>query len=637
MNPSQPALRAIEMLETQVTDLAGIRNATARDPSFKNWRQATLTVMQRVWPGDQARSERFRRIPFSPVDPRADLRAVREQYSRGCQEAGRVLTGFIADIREHGVPELSDTAAPHAPESDFEDGFPTLDLPAGDIATHADPARPAENLLPGVGDEPPQGKDPDFADPARLPKAPPAAAAATTMASMVAQGVAKRGPSMKSRLRELLGFAHLSAKSLAGFPRESATEHPEPAAPQMLPAAEAAPDPLGLVPFGEDLLAIAPVPAAPAPPAPTAPRVSAAASDVPADWPVIPRRASADASPPVEQAPWPASLAPGEPVPANSMPVPGAPGASPVPPPTAQAAVAPVPVADEPPAPLAGRATQESTSVIMSKPTTLRASIEKVSIESLISAEFRATDPGAEPGVGSESRPATDAHGPAVNAAVNAAVPTAGPSPAPGADGPVRGKSGARPALSVVRPLADDPEFNVDPTPSRELPAPAGHTPVSALTPKPARGAAARLRAVTPPAKPPVQDPVLPSADADLVDEPEADVDPDAFARATEDFMRSSPVLGASPRRSQRMNDDPGFGDPDAIAVSSMALELSRMEVPQERHAEVRARLMDLARRLERGELEWNALRKAVWFAMEHPELARRLMPVLLPWIDRAA
>ena len=651
MNPSQPAQRAIEMLEAQVTDLAGIRNATARDPSFKNWRQATLTVMQRVWPGDQTRSERFRRIPFSPVDPRADLRAVREQYSRGCQEAGRVLTGFIAEIREHGVPELSDTAAPHAPESDFEDGFPTLDLPSGDIATHAatqaEPAQPAENLLPGVGDEPPQGKDPDFADPARLPNAPPAAAAATTMANMVAQGVAKRGPSMKSRLRDLLGFAHLSAKSLAGFPRDSASEHPAAAAPPMLPAAEGAPEPLGMVPFGEDLAAIAPVPAAPQPPAPTARSVSAAASDVPADWPVIPRRASADASPPSEQAPWPASLAPGEPLPANSMPVPAAPAASPVAPP--QAAVAPVPGADEPRAPLTERAQQESTSVIMSKPTTLRANIEKVSIESLISAEFRATSPGDEPGAGSEPRPATDAHGPDVNAAAPsasvpalptpvAAVPAAGPRPVPGADGPVRGsKSGARPALSLVRPLADDPEFNVDPTPSRELPAPAGHTPVSALTPKPARGAAARLRAVPPPAKPPVQEPALPSADADLVDEPEADVDPDAFARATEDFMRSSPVLGASPRRSQRMNDDPGFGDPDAIAVSSMALELSRMEVPQERHAEVRARLMDLARRLERGELEWNALRKAVWFAMEHPELARRLMPVLLPWIDRAA
>jgi hypothetical protein len=46
---------------------------------------------------------------------------------------------------------------------------------------------------------------------------------------------------------------------------------------------------------------------------------------------------------------------------------------------------------------------------------------------------------------------------------------------------------------------------------------------------------------------------------------------------------------------------------------------------------------MDLARRIEAGEFEWGALRKAVWFAMEYPALARRVMPLLLPWIDRAA
>ena len=59
--------------------------------------------------------------------------------------------------------------------------------------------------------------------------------------------------------------------------------------------------------------------------------------------------------------------------------------------------------------------------------------------------------------------------------------------------------------------------------------------------------------------------------------------------------------------------------------------------MPTPRYAETRARLLDLARRLERGELDWSTLRKAVWFAMEYPELARRLVPVLLPWMDRAA
>ena len=114
-------------------ELSNLRNATQRDPSFKNWRQATLTVMQRIWPGDQARSERFRRIPFSPADPRADGRAVREWYSRGCQEAGRVLNAFIEEIRRDGVPETAGAGEVAATANEFEDGFPTVDLPLGTL------------------------------------------------------------------------------------------------------------------------------------------------------------------------------------------------------------------------------------------------------------------------------------------------------------------------------------------------------------------------------------------------------------------------------------------------------------------------------------------------------------------------
>jgi len=104
--------------------------------------------------------------------------------------------------------------------------------------------------------------------------------------------------------------------------------------------------------------------------------------------------------------------------------------------------------------------------------------------------------------------------------------------------------------------------------------------------------------------------------------------------------MRSSPVLGATGRKVQRPAPEPaghGFHDPDAIAIISIVDELTVLGVPATRQSETRARLLDLSRRIENGELEWNALKKAVWFAMEYPEVARRLMPLLLPWIDRAA
>ena len=65
-----------------------------------------------------------------------------------------MLTGFIEEILENGVPEVSDTALPHAPESDFEDGFPTLDLPAGDVAPQLSAILEALAGLPGVLGEP---------------------------------------------------------------------------------------------------------------------------------------------------------------------------------------------------------------------------------------------------------------------------------------------------------------------------------------------------------------------------------------------------------------------------------------------------------------------------------------------------
>src|ERR1051326_1022161 len=160
MSSNDSAARAVEWLEVQLRELAGIRNATARDPSFKNWRQATLTVMQRIWPGDQACSERFRRIPFSPADPRADARAVRETDS--------VRAGFIKDIRADGLLETpgSDVREPEA--SEFEDGFPTVDLPAGDLGGSTTASDMTDNLLADLVAAPPQGSDPSSPLPPQL-------------------------------------------------------------------------------------------------------------------------------------------------------------------------------------------------------------------------------------------------------------------------------------------------------------------------------------------------------------------------------------------------------------------------------------------------------------------------------------
>ena len=580
MSSRQAAQHAIELLELQLKELAGIRNATARDPSFKNWRQATLTVMQRIWPGDQVRCERFRRTPFSPADPRADARAVREWYGRGCQEAAKVLTGFIEDLRVRGVPDASGSELAEAPASEFEDGFPTVHLPAGDLGSSTSASDMTDNMLADLDDTLPQGSDPSSPVPQslRVDVSPPPAPGSSTAAGATADAPpARKGRNMKARLRDLLGFAQLSAKALAAFPRET---------PELATNAPLATDPrapLGVVPLGDDV--------GPAPQLPP-PVLNEPAAPKPV-WPLLHKHASTAAKP--------VDAAAGE------------------------------------------TETHSSPSSIMSRPTTLRAAIEKVSIESLISPAFRNT------GADQPTLPAASAPPPSVPG-----WPTLGP-PRPAAPAAGEDESAAappppatsRPSLSLVRPVFDDPEFSADLAPSSEPAAPSAATPAATPVP-PTKQPAARAGASTPkivPLPPPASriTPPVPEAqdevefEDDATDTPPAKVDSEAFARATEDFMHSSPVLGATGRRVQRGSDDLGFGDPDAIAVGSMVQDMARMGIPAERQPEVRARLLDLARRLERGELEWNALRKAVWFAMEYPELARRIMPVLLPWIDRAA
>ena len=540
MSHSESAGRAIGWLEQQVAELTGIRNATARDPSFKNWRQNTLTVMQRIWPGDQARTERFRRIPFSPADPRSDMRTQREWYSRGCQEAARVLNRMIEDVRAQGVPELAEDVPIVAPSEDFQDDFPTVELPEGEVG---EPSPPGQG--PAAGPRP------------------------------------RKGLGVAARLRDLLEFAGLSAKAAASPPREAPP--PPPASDRA--EASAAPE-LGILPVGEEITPLPPAAAAPPSPAPT----------------------------------WPTPQA-----------------SVPTPPPS-------------PPAPPAQAS--ESSSVTMSRPTTLRTSIEKVTIESLISKEFRAgaqagetrSPEGVAPEAPPAAKPATSAAAPSTPASPSAA--TAGASaqpPAPAAPPrtaarPMPARRAPRPnapasrapapPLSLVPPLSADPEFNVDPAPPPAPPA----------TKDAAATAAARERSSGAPDPVPAASSEAPS-DAPSPTPAGARQTPDSeeLARATENFLRSSPVLGATGRKVQRHHDETGFQEPDAIAVAAMADDVGPLGVPLARQIETRARLIDLARRLEQGQIEWAVLRRAVWFAMEYPEVARRLMPVLLPWFDRAA
>ena len=172
-----------------------------------------------MWPGDQERSERFRRIPFSPVDPRADARSVREWYSRGCQEAARVLNGFVEDVRQNGVPEQPSEILTTAVGADFTDDFPTVDLPAGDLSNAAREPAAESNMLSEFVDDVPQANAANAPAPPSLPSEIPAIH--NPVAEVHAHDTRQTRKGVGARLKDLLGFAQLSAKALAGFPRET--------------------------------------------------------------------------------------------------------------------------------------------------------------------------------------------------------------------------------------------------------------------------------------------------------------------------------------------------------------------------------------------------------------------------------
>jgi hypothetical protein len=163
--------RARDLLEAQLDELGALRNAHARDPRFKQWRQATLTVIQRIWPGDAARAERFRRVPFSPPSTKMNAKATRSFFEKGCAEAVKLIRSMFPELRG-GVnrpPGMNPSDAP-AP-GEVEDDFPVVDLPARGAppaahdddetdapAAHHDQAEPRRPNPPGVRarhDDPP--------------------------------------------------------------------------------------------------------------------------------------------------------------------------------------------------------------------------------------------------------------------------------------------------------------------------------------------------------------------------------------------------------------------------------------------------------------------------------------------------
>jgi hypothetical protein len=107
----------------------------------------------------------------------------------------------------------------------------------------------------------------------------------------------------------------------------------------------------------------------------------------------------------------------------------------------------------------------------------------------------------------------------------------------------------------------------------------------------------------------------------------------------TAEFLRNSPVLSSLPRpvppRTTAAMET--FESPTASALQALSAMVGEVGVPEGQRARARAALLDMARQLESREMTWDQMRDAVQFLMEVPPLARRALPLLLPYLDQAA
>lgn len=461
MSAADDRERARGWLAEQLEQLDGLCNANPRDPSFKLWRQNTLTVLQRIWPHEPYRSERFRRITFSPATAKPAGALVREFFTRGCDEAKEYLASLVEEIEIVGAPRPSEPRRRAAgDEAHREDDVPLVDLDAVSSGSSTAPS-------PGYAME-----------------------------------------------DNVLDLGAPSSASLAGAD--------SPGGPPKLK--------VELRPFGQrpDVDTHAPAPRVPAPK-------------------LVPPTAR-DANAPAD--PGAAPHDPGGEAPLVLPPI----GSEPVP--------APEGIERTPVRPAAAQAPKR-----VAKPARPKKSGPKAKLKNLL---------GFDHLVSQVSSHATDV-----------------PAPTP-------------------PPAATPPAASVPPAASAPPPKPIAVPPAASVPPAPA----------------PEPEPPVPEA---------SELDAEAFTRATEDFMRNSPVLGLQGKPVQRATDVTQFLDPDAVAVATFAADLARFGVDETARGTLRATLLELASAIDQGAPEWAALRRAVSDAMAYPDLARRLVPVLLPWFERAA
>ena len=107
---------------------------------------------------------------------------------------------------------------------------------------------------------------------------------------------------------------------------------------------------------------------------------------------------------------------------------------------------------------------------------------------------------------------------------------------------------------------------------------------------------------------------------------------------AQQPFLPDSPVFAvrSAPGEPRSETVRPALS-PATLALMSMAVEIETLGVPESDRSRVREALLELARTLDTGQLSWQRLHATVSVAMEYPAVGRRVLPLIVPFVDRAA
>lgn len=545
--------RCREWIREQIDAMGTLRTANSRDLVFKSWRQNTVTVLQRIWPEDLERVERFRRIVFTPPHSRADIKLAREWFGKGIGESRTYLQSILDIIDREGVPDPSTATDREEDAGTMEDevGFPILDLDEKADTAEAFDETVSQSDESGLGVTSGYTTPDDQGASPRDQKTPAPPALSTTMRAPTPSEL------RKLNVRPPVQIPRAPSLTPANEPEEA--EQPE-------PVVEAP----GEVEPGEiEQTEIAT-------PKLSSPRPGmTAASKTPAPKPTESAKPAAGPSRPgMSPASKPATPAP-------------RPGMSP-----AAKASAPAPRPAAKPAEPARPSTQ------MPRPTT--------------PTPRPATPAAAKPAPTSDER--TDS---------GSRVEARGKN----ARGKQQKKSGPREKLKDLLGLSQFDSRAHEPEEVAEVAVPIEPAPESVPEPMPAPE----------PEPAPVAEYAEPESLRSYDDEVMPAEDDEDRERATMDFMQNSPVFGLVGKPVNRRSDTTEFLDPDAVAVATLAADVGRLGVPQAIQASVAARLLDVAKHLEDGALDWALLRGTVTDAMQYPDLAKRLLPILLPWLERAA